>query len=56
MTQERTYEKLHFRNLLVHLLHELDYEVHQLMLKHFLCVGIRDQKRNVIALDSISLR
>jgi hypothetical protein len=43
-------EKLHFRDLLVHVLHELDNEVHQLVLQHLLGVEVGDEERNVIAL------
>jgi hypothetical protein len=38
------YEKLHLRDLLVHLLHELDDKVHQLVLQHLFGVKVRDQE------------
>lgn len=40
----RTYKKLHFRDLLVYLLHKLDDEVHQLVLQHLLSMEVRDQE------------
>ena len=45
-----SYEELHLRDLLVHLLHELDDEIHQLMLQHFLGVEVGDKEGDVIAL------
>lgn len=45
-----TYKELHFRNLLVNLLHKLDDEVHQLMLKHLLGMEVGDQEGDVVAL------
>ena len=48
-----TYEKLHLRDLLVHLLHKLYYKVHQLVFQHFLSMEIGDQERDVIALSEI---
>jgi len=45
-------EKLHLRNLLVHILHELNDEVHQLVLQHLLGVEVGDEERNVIALPN----
>ena len=38
------YEKLHFRNFLIHLFHELDNEVDQFMLQHGLCVEVGDKE------------
>ena len=46
-----TYEKLHLRYLLVYLLHELNDEVHQLVLQHLLGVEVRNQERDIITLD-----
>ena len=43
-------EELHLRDLLVHILHELNNEVHQLVLQHLLGVEVGDEERNVIAL------
>jgi hypothetical protein len=43
-------EKLHLRDLLVHILHELDDEVHQLVLQHLLSVEVGNKERDVIAL------
>jgi hypothetical protein len=37
-------EKLHFRDLLVHVLHELDDKVHQLVLQHLLGVEVGDEE------------
>jgi hypothetical protein len=44
------YEKLHLRNLLVNLLHELNDEIDQLMLEHFFGVSVGDQEGDVISL------
>lgn len=40
----KTYEKLHLRNLLIHLFHELYDEINQLMLQHFLGMKIGYQE------------
>jgi hypothetical protein len=48
---EATYEKLHFRNFLVNLFHELYDEIHQLVLQHLFRVEIRYQERDVISLQ-----
>ena len=45
-------EELHLRDLLVHILHELNDEVHQLVLQHLLGVEVGDEERNVIALPN----
>lgn len=45
------YEELHFGNLLVHLLHELDDEVDELVLEHLLGVEVCDEERDVVALE-----
>lgn len=45
-------EELHLRDLLVHILHELDDEVHQLVLQHLLGVEVGDEEGNVIALSN----
>jgi len=52
---ENPYEKLHLGDLLVYLLHELNDEIHQLVLKHLFRMEIRDEKGDVIALSSVSL-
>ncbi len=39
-----TYEELHLRNFLVDLLHELNDEVHKLVLQHLLRVVVGDQE------------
>ena len=44
------YEKLHFGNLLVNLLHKLDDEVHQLMLQHLLGMEVGNQEGDIVAL------
>ena len=49
-TLVETYEELHLRYLLVHLLHELYDEIHKLMLQHLLGMVIRDQERDIITL------
>lgn len=36
------YEELHLRDLLVYLFHELNDEIHQLVLQHLLGVEVRD--------------
>lgn len=38
--QERAHEKLHLRDLLINLLHELDDEIDQLMLQHLFRVEV----------------
>lgn len=43
-------EELHLRDLLVHILHELDNEVHQLVLQHLLGVEVGDEEGDIIAL------
>ena len=43
-------EELHIRDLLVHIFHELNNEVHQLVLQHLLGVEVGDEERDVIAL------
>lgn len=53
-TSSSVQEELHFRDLLVHVLHELNDEVHQLMLQHLLGVEVGDEERNVIALPKRS--
>ena len=45
-------EELHLRDLLVHVLHELNDEVHQLVLQHLLGMEVGDEERNVIALPN----
>lgn len=52
---EESYEKLHLGYLLVHLLHELDDEIYQLVFEHLLRMKIRDEKGNIIALSSVNL-
>lgn len=37
-------EKLHLRDLLVHILHELDDKVHQLVLQHLLSVEVGNEE------------
>ena len=37
-------EELHLRDLLVHILHELNDEVHQLVLQHLLSVEVGDEE------------
>ena len=50
-----TYKELHLGYLLIHLLHELNNKVHQLVLQHLLRVRICDQEGDIIALlQSIS--
>lgn len=44
------YKELHLRDLLVNLLHELDYEVHQLMLQHLFGMEVRNQEGDIVAL------
>jgi hypothetical protein len=48
-----TYEKLHFRNLLVHLFHELDHEINKLVGKHFFRVEVRNEETDVISLHRL---
>ena len=54
MRADWTYEKLHLRDLLVDLLHELDYEVDQLVLEHLLGVEVGDEERDIVALDGLA--
>jgi hypothetical protein len=42
--------QLHLTDLLVDLFHEMDDEVHQLVLVHLLCVEVGDEETDVIAL------
>lgn len=42
--------QLHFTDLLVNFLHEMDDKVHQFMFVHLLCVEVGDEKTDVIAL------
>lgn len=51
-TSSSVQEELHLRDLLVHILHELNNEVHQLVLQHLLGVEVGDEERNVIALPN----
>lgn len=44
------YKELHFRYLLIHLLHELDDEINKLVLQHLLRMEVCDQERNVVSL------
>ena len=46
----RTYEELHLRNLPVDLLHELNDEVHQLVLQHLLGMEVGNEERDIVAL------
>mgnify|MGYP006876346441 CR=1 FL=1 len=46
----------HSVDLLVNVLHELDDEIHQLVLPHLLQVGVGNQERNVEVLSIISKR
>lgn len=41
--------QLHLTNLLIHILHELNDEIHQLVLEHRLCVGVCDEEGDVVA-------
>jgi hypothetical protein len=50
-TGPRIQEQLHLRNLLVHLLHELDNKVHQLVLQHLLGVEIGNEEADIISFD-----
>ena len=43
--------KLHLRDLLVYLLHEVDDEVHELVAQHLLRVEVGDQEADVVTLD-----
>ena len=45
-----SHEKLHLRDLLVDLLHELYYKVNELVLQHLLGVEVGDEKGDVISL------
>lgn len=55
-TGRGAYEELHFRDLFIHLFHELYYEVDKLMLEHFLGVKIGDKEGYIIPLrQSIGL-
>ena len=49
------YKELHFRNLLIDLLHKVYDEVDQFVLEHLLGVEIRNQERNVIPLPRHTL-
>jgi len=51
-TCSRVQEELHLRNLLVHVLHELNDEVHQLVLQHLLSVEVGNEEGNIIALPN----
>jgi hypothetical protein len=50
-TGPRIQEQLHLGNLLVHLLHELDNEIDELMLQHLLGVEIGNEEANIISFD-----
>lgn len=43
-TSSRVQEELHLGNLLVDILHELNDEIHQLVLQHFLGVEVGNQE------------
>lgn len=45
----RIQTELHLTNLLVHVLHELDHKVDQLVLQHRLSMRVRDKERNIVA-------
>lgn len=45
-----TYKQLHFRNLLVNFLHELNDKIDQFVLQHLFGVVIRDEEGDIIAL------
>lgn len=45
-----TYKEFHLGDLFVDFLHELDDEIHQLMLEHLLSMGVGNQERNIISL------
>ena len=47
-------KQLHLANLGINLLHKLNDEIHQFMLQHRLRMKIRNQKRNIIALNEQS--
>lgn len=47
----RIHSQLHFANLLVDLLHEVDHEIDQLVFVHLLRVEVGDQEADVVALD-----
>jgi hypothetical protein len=49
-----THKELHLRDLLIHLLHELYYKVHQLVLQHLLGMVVGDQERDIVALTNMS--
>lgn len=55
-TRSGVQRKLHFTNLLVHLFHELDNKVHQLVLEHLFRMVVCNQETNVIALHSVGDR
>jgi hypothetical protein len=38
------YKKLHFRNLFIHLFHELNNKIDKLMLQHFFSMEVGDEK------------
>lgn len=52
---DNPHEELHFRDLFVNFLHELDDKVYQLMLQHFLGMGIRNQEGYVVSLFGVSI-
>jgi DNA mismatch repair ATPase MutL len=46
--------KLHFRYFFVHLLHELNDEVHEFVLQHLFRMKIRYEERDIIALSTVN--
>ena len=45
------YKELHLRDLLVHFLHKLDDEIHQLVFQHLLGVEVGDEEGDIITLS-----
>lgn len=43
--------QLHPAHFAINFLHEVNDEVHELVLQHFFCVEVRDQEGHVVALD-----
>jgi len=42
--EKACYKKLHFRNLFIHLFHELNNKINKLMLQHLFSMEVGDEK------------
>lgn len=50
---QHTYKEFHLRNFLVHLFHEFNHEINELVGEHLFRVEVRDEETDIIALHGL---